>query len=410
MSRPLYWISLCFATSFCNKPDLAEATSNYGETLLKTKKRYAIILYIHLPGNAHRKGSEKEEEAMVKNKTKNLSLDFMKLVAACFVVFIHIPFPYPLSLAVTSVARFAVPFFFAVSGYYSLGIGTVKIKKRVVRNLQLHLVAAVLCLATGSLIQYCSEGTVGAVLNYLRTSALPNIYQIVQWILLQSNPYGGQLWYLSSLLLCYLVLWGYTLFWEGEKQDNKPLYYAGFSLLAVYFTMSNLLLVEGVAPPYRAYTNGWLAGIPMFTMGMFLHEYEERLITRFSLTSGKMWFLIVLGILMSLIQGFAGYEAEIPFGMYLVVPALLLFLVRNPEIPIHNSWIQAFVSRLGVVSMAVYILHIPIIDLYNRFLQDWAYGLAATREPLLRPVIVLILSLLAAFLWERVDWLLTRKK
>ena len=148
----------------------------------------------------------------------------------------------------------------------------------------------------------------------------------------------------------------------------------------------------------------------MFTMGMFLHEYEERLITRFSLTSGKMWFLIVLGILMSLIQGFAGYEAEIPFGMYLVVPALLLFLVRNPEIPIHNSWIQAFVSRLGVVSMAVYILHIPIIDLYNRFPQDWAYGLAATREPLLRPVIVLILSLLAAFLWERVDWLLTRKK
>ena len=331
------------------------------------------------------------------------------MIAACFVVFIHVPFPDYLGQAVDCIARFAVPFFFAVSGYYSYGIGPGKIKKRVVRLLKLHLVTAILCLVTGSTILYFSGGTGVSVLAYLGDAALPSLYQLTQWMVLQINPYGGQLWYLSSLLLCYLLLWGYAAFWEGERQDNRPMYYASICLLAGCLTISNLLRVDDVVLPYRTYTNGWLTGIPMFALGIFLHEQEERLVAKFALTSRRLCLIMAGGFLLSLIQGFGGFETNLPMGIFLVVPALLLFLVRNPGLPVRSRPVQKFISRFGVVSTVVYILHYPIMELYNAFLQGRVYGLVTTKEDTLRPVIVLAMTLLVSFLWERVDWLMKRK-
>ena len=42
-----------------------------------------------------------------------------KLIAACAVVFIHFPFPGAFGKWVDCLARFAVPLFFAISGYYA---------------------------------------------------------------------------------------------------------------------------------------------------------------------------------------------------------------------------------------------------------------------------------------------------
>ena len=51
-------------------------------------------------------------------KKRNQIVDVFKIVSAIFVVFLHFPFPGYLGKAVFSIARFAVPFFFIVSGYY----------------------------------------------------------------------------------------------------------------------------------------------------------------------------------------------------------------------------------------------------------------------------------------------------
>ena len=47
------------------------------------------------------------------------------------VVFIHVLFYGKLGVVIDALARFAVPFFFLVSGYYSYQIPCEKIKKRI---------------------------------------------------------------------------------------------------------------------------------------------------------------------------------------------------------------------------------------------------------------------------------------
>ena len=50
---------------------------------------------------------------------KNYTLNFVKFLACIMVVLIHCKFPGDLGLYTTALARFAVPFFFMVSGYYA---------------------------------------------------------------------------------------------------------------------------------------------------------------------------------------------------------------------------------------------------------------------------------------------------
>lgn len=345
--------------------------------------------------------------AETKVKQQILSLELTKLIAACFVVCIHAPFPGKLGDIVMCLGRFAVPFFFAVSGYFSLRIDRTRIRKRMTHILKLHLITAVLCVAMGCILRI---GNIQDLLYYLRWETLPDTNEWIRLLILQENPYGGHLWYLSSLLLCYGVLWGYETFWEGESGKTGPLYRAAFTLFATFCAMSMLVRMEGMQVPFKAYRNGWLMGIPMFTMGMFLHEYQERIMNNFCLTDRKMALLMALGVVLTVMQQLSGGAGELPFGMLLLVPVLLLFLMKHPQLPVKNNWAQKLVSRFGVLSTAVYLLHIAALDLYNLFLKERALALFGTKEDMLMPLVVLAMTFVGAFLWERIDWILIGKK
>lgn len=337
-------------------------------------------------------------------KQQNLSLEFTKLVAACFVVFIHAGFPGKLGAVVDTVARFAVPFFFAVSGYYSMDIGPEKIKKRGLHILKLHLITAVL-----SVIMACVSMRNSPVdlIYYLRHGVLPTGEEWIRWLTLQENPYGGHLWYLSSLLLCYGVLWVCRTF--QNRLENGPLYQGGFTLFALFFLMSLMAKMEGMTIPFMVYRSGWIMGIPMFTMGMFLCQYRGQIVENFRLTNGKMVLLMGLGLVLSITQCLSGHASEMPLGMMLLVPVLLLFLQQNPRLPLKSRALEKVVARFGVVSTAVYLLHIAAIDVYNWFLKETALAVFGAREELLMPLVVLAMTFVGAFLWERVDALLSRK-
>ena len=51
-------------------------------------------------------------------KKYNYCLDFIKGIACIFVVFFHCSFPGIMGMSIAAVGRFAVPFFFMVSGYF----------------------------------------------------------------------------------------------------------------------------------------------------------------------------------------------------------------------------------------------------------------------------------------------------
>ena len=76
--------------------------------------------------------------------TRNESLEWLKLMASFFVVFIHVKFPEPAGSLATALARFAVPLFFAVSGYFSFGTKPGKLGKRLFHVGKLYLLAGFL--------------------------------------------------------------------------------------------------------------------------------------------------------------------------------------------------------------------------------------------------------------------------
>lgn len=52
---------------------------------------------------------------------RNRTFDLFKWAAALFVLLLHVPFPGDVGGTVRMFARWAVPFFFMVSGYFTYG-------------------------------------------------------------------------------------------------------------------------------------------------------------------------------------------------------------------------------------------------------------------------------------------------
>jgi peptidoglycan/LPS O-acetylase OafA/YrhL len=77
---------------------------------------------------------------------RNHGLDFLKGIAACFIVFVHVVFPWPYGVFVAYLGSFAVSVFFMTSGYYSYGASKGKLLHSVKRTVIYLLVAYVLYL------------------------------------------------------------------------------------------------------------------------------------------------------------------------------------------------------------------------------------------------------------------------
>lgn len=72
----------------------------------------------------------------VNNRQELEMLNIVKLVASYMVVFIHVSFPGQFGIDIVYLARFAVPFFFIVSGYFSYNSFNLKNIKKIDKKIQ----------------------------------------------------------------------------------------------------------------------------------------------------------------------------------------------------------------------------------------------------------------------------------
>lgn len=335
--------------------------------------------------------------------TRNLTMECCKMVAAVMVVFIHAQFPGALGSMLLSLSRFAVPMFFAISGYFNYQAKPRQILRRMWHIAKLNIGAILLYVLWSCFTAGCSS--FGEAVSF----AMPDAASLVRWMVLHASPYplAEPMWFMTSLIICYGALWCYTTFQDGERVDYKTLYQSAFCLFAIYFALVVVLPMVNTVVMERGYRNGWFLGIPMFTMGIFIREYQERLIEKFHLTAGTLWGLIGIGVLLTLLQWKGDLQAEMTIGTLISVVALVLFAGGTHWNPTSQSGlITKIVSRFGVISTAVYILHPLLVDAYDRYLSSGVTELAGGREPWLRPLIILGISLFGAIVWERVNGLL----
>lgn len=330
-------------------------------------------------------------------QNKNQSLEICKLIASFFVVFLHVPFPGTFGGAVSCLSRFAVPLFFAISGWFSYQTGPEKLAKRMGRILLLELAGIFVHFLWGVALTMYQNRSFGEFLGEL----VPTASEIARWIVLNIDPYAGHLWYLSAAALCYGVLWMYVRFLGREPIGYQPLYVLGVLLGAMHFAMAEFGGSVGLGVPFQLYRNGLFFGLPMFLMGLFLREHHLRLLENFSLTARKLVLLLGAGILLSLVEwkGLGGYELH--FGTLVMVVSLLLLTALCPEVSGRFPRMGKLVPRFGTLSTAIYLVHLVIYDVYLGFFRWRLEAVLGSGEPWAAPVLVAAGSLTAAAVWER---------
>ena len=313
---------------------------------------------------------------------RNLSMECAKLVAACFVVFLHVPFPGELGGLISCLSRFAVPMFFAISGYFSYQANTQKLAKRLRHILMLEAAAiGAQIVWKGYLASYSGD----TLWSYLRET-LSGGSVLIKWFLLNVDPFSGHLWYLSAMVSCYAVLWFLVRFHETSY---RPLYILSSVFLVIFFCLSEFSPLFGIHVDYIFYRNAWFFGLPMFAMGLFLREYQ----TCLSRSSGRLLLWMLSGVALSFWEWRILGGWEMYLGTVLFTAALLLLLAKHP---LQNG--PGFLRMFGSLSTLIYLFHLIILDYYNNFhlwqrMQQWG-----EQEGWIRPLLILGVSLFTAIL------------
>lgn len=329
---------------------------------------------------------------------RNEAIECGRLFAAFCVVFIHVGFSEIsfIKSAVDCVACFAVPYFFVISGYYAYQANEEKAVKQIKNMIKLTAIAMAvyfgwLCFLQGVLSHQSVVELLKSILGE---------YSIARWIFLNATPPTVHLWYLSAAMYCWIILWVYIKF-QGESERNyKPIYLVSIFLLAIHILLSVNIQAAGTSVAGNIYKNAMFFGFPMFGVGLFLHEYQDRIIEKFHLKNTKLIMITAVGILLSLLQWRGIGSCEMPVGMIFTVSATVLLLQRYPVISGKHAMIAGLIARFGRISTNIYIMHIMWAQIYGITLKDKLVVISSQLEACLCPFIIIFISLIFAIFCE----------
>lgn len=319
-------------------------------------------------------------------KQYNYCLDFLKGIACVFVVFFHVSFPGLMGLTISAVGRFAVPFFFMVSGYYCYKPFTIDVNGNYlnIKNKLLHI---------GQITFYASLFYLVFVLLQQIVFHNQNLeltkIQIFNWVVFnQPSIIAGQYWFLFALLYAY-AFYGLLERFGLRKVE----YMIAVILFFVYIAMAQGAHLMGIKIPNMYYRNWLIEAFPYFMLGHWIHGNQNRI----TISNKVLVSIMVVTTLLCLMERWLMGRA---FGVNIVtipqVFALFVYGVKNP------SRHEGVVQRLGRdYSMLIYILHPAVWHTI-----DAVYNKANVADILamqyIRPILVLTISIIFAFLFNSI--------
>ncbi|ALC80797.1 MULTISPECIES: acyltransferase [Bacillus] len=305
---------------------------------------------------------------------RNYSIDFIKYFATLFVVAIHANptndeffqsvKETPLDIVVDTFARFAVPFFFIVSGY----LFTQKLKmtpnpfayfKKYTLNItKLYICWYTFYLCFGVLLRLFQESGTWAdrkadALNYA-TSALA-LEKIFYYCETTSHGFNGfQLWYLIALIWCIGIVY---IFFKMKR----------ISLLLV---LSLFLYIVGLfGQSYSVFFNisfetrdALFFGLFYTVLGSFFSYYYESIKARLSARPSIYLLLFLLFSCLEVAERFllvnilGGHKGDYFISTIFLSISLFLFVLNSPKLGKDIN-----LSKIGKNSVGIYIVHVGVL-------------------------------------------------
>ncbi len=255
-------------------------------------------------------------------KTKNDCLNVWKGIAALAVVLIHCTLPGVPGEIIKGIARFAVPLFFLISGYFAYGRNDTVIRRRAGHIFRLYAGAVLVYYLWAALRYFLSQRTLTRMCAELFPDGGKTVTDLLLWNRTAMAPH---LWFMGALLYCYLFYLVLLHFrWEEKAYFLIPV------LLA-----ANLLLGEGrgltgIAVPVRWIRSFWLTGFPFFLWGSWFACREKQ--GRLTLRTGFCLAALAAGVVLSAVEClWSGYD-ELYVGSILTAGGLFSLALAFPSL------------------------------------------------------------------------------
>lgn len=330
------------------------------------------------------------------NKRVIESFDFVKAFACIFIVLIHCRFPGYIGNIFRTIAKFGVPFFFMIAGYFFLYgkehyYDESKTKKKIIHIIKIIIVAELFYfLFTIFMIKVMNQ-----VYDY---KEIFNIYNIAKLVIANSPLIYSHLWFLGALLYCYIFSWVMKNHIRGVWKKSV------ICILMFCFTIMSEILpkigIKVMVSNIVVYNIFIFRALPFYLLGIWLRENDERLVELICKTNRKkIYSFIIIGFMISIVERVIFVESQFYVGTYIAIILIFLICMAYPQG--YNTKIQYIGKEL---SMYVYIIHISIMEIfeinYPKEGQNMLIGF-------IEPVIVIVLSLLCAqgicMLKKRID-------
>lgn len=341
-------------------------------------------------------GKEVKKEKYMEEKTvasgrRNGALSMIKLIAAAAIVLAHVPFPGTLGKIWDVLVRFTVPFFCGVSGYYSFRVGVPRLQRQLKKIVNLTILASALFFAWDVIYRFVIRRK--GLSKYL--SDLLDVEVLARFVYIGENPFAGHLWYLSAMILIYIILILYSQFWDTpDKINYTPLYCVSTAGYLIQIALSIKFESMEMQTNYLLYRYCLMNALPAFCIGLFLRQYRARIVNNYGFTHGKAVRMIALGIALTMLQWYGIGTMSFPIGMIPVVIAIMLWATEERDLKPQSPSMKAFYICVEMCSTVVYVIH-PLINriIHNNSRMVPFFAQIRSRD-YLYPLIILALSML----------------
>ena len=283
---------------------------------------------------------------------RNKCLDGMKAIAACMVIFIHIDLPGQTGVFVEALSRFAVPFFFMISGYFCYYNGkdaSDRIPGKIV-----HIVKLMIFAMAFYFIWEISKRLVTGENLYRWIREVTDRQNIMKLLLYNStSPLRGHLWFLPALIYCYMLDYLIERF-----HLRKIAFWCIPALLGGLLWRGYFCSFFGYSYRIMEYRNWFFTGMSFYLLGQMFHEY----LYWFRRKIGYITLILIMtvGIGMTIWECSQFGAKEIYVGSILICISIFLLTVlwgtriQMPEV------LTAVGAKLA---FPVYLFHLAVGDM-----------------------------------------------
>lgn len=327
-------------------------------------------------------------------KKQNKCLNFFKGLACILVVSLHVRFPVAtIDGPLQCMARFAVPLFFMISGYYCcyerVEDYTKKIPSKIVHIGKICIISFVFWIIMQFAVYMFGAGEHNIV------ELLESIFglkALIRLLLLNDDPVISILWFLLALLYCYVI---YYICAKRNIIGILPKLI--IPCLIIHFILGNIgngLLNWTFDVEY--YRNVWFMGLPLFSIGHEIKRCQSQILEK--VNSSKAFYLIIGGMGLSLVEwGIVGGRQQMYIGSLMMAVGMAVYSIWNSQ-----SYIIKIIAVIGQrYSSVVYVIHIAVGIMLDKMMK--IIGLQdAIIYIFLKQMMVIVLSVIIASIL--VDW------